>query len=143
MTNVTPTTGALSTSGTTLSTKGASLAPSTPSLGKDAFLQLMMTQLKNQDPLSPSDPTQYLSELSSFSTLEQETNIAASTSAAASQQTSSSALALLGHTVTYTDASTGKAQTGAVQKIDFTANGPTLTIGGIGGISLSSITEAS
>ena len=34
----------------------------------------MMDQLKNQDPLNPSDPTQYLSELASFSSLEQETH---------------------------------------------------------------------
>lgn len=142
MTDVSPTTSATASTGT-LSTSGTSLASSTSSLGENDFLQLMMDQLQNQDPLQPDDPTQYLSELASFSSLEQETNIASSSAAAATQQASASALALLGHTVSYTD-STGATQTGTVTKVDFTSSsGPTLTIGANTGISLSSITEAS
>ena len=35
------------------------------------FLQLLVAQMKNQDPESPSDPTQFVSELAQFSQLEQ------------------------------------------------------------------------
>lgn len=45
-------------------------------LGKDAFLQLLVTQLKNQDPLAPQDNSSYIAELAQFSALEQMTNVA-------------------------------------------------------------------
>ena len=44
-------------------------------LGKDAFLQLLVTQLKNQDPLNPQDNSSYIAELAQFSSLEQMTNV--------------------------------------------------------------------
>jgi flagellar basal-body rod modification protein FlgD len=40
-------------------------------LGRDAFLQLLVTQLKNQDPLSPQDNSAFLAQLAQFSSLEQ------------------------------------------------------------------------
>jgi flagellar basal-body rod modification protein FlgD len=130
-----------STGSTTLSTPGTTIGPSN-TMGSNDFLDLMMDQLKNQNPLSPSNPTQYLSELASFSSLEQETNIATSTSSAATEQASASALAMIGHSVDYTDAN-GDTQTGTVSSVQFSASGPTLTIGTAAGIALGSITEAS
>ena len=38
-------------------------------LGQDAFLQLMVTQLKNQDPFKPVDPSQFLGQLAQFGTV--------------------------------------------------------------------------
>lgn len=40
-------------------------------LDYNAFLQLMMAQMKNQDPTDPVDATQQLAELASFSQVEQ------------------------------------------------------------------------
>lgn len=40
-------------------------------MGKDQFLQLLVTQMKNQDPLNPMDGTQMASQLAQFSTVEQ------------------------------------------------------------------------
>jgi flagellar basal-body rod modification protein FlgD len=40
---------------------------------KNMFLKLMIAQIKNQDPLQPMDPTQYVSQLATFSQLEQQT----------------------------------------------------------------------
>jgi len=45
-------------------------------LGKDDFLQLMITKLQNQDPLSPMQDEDYIAQLAQFSSLEQMTNIA-------------------------------------------------------------------
>ena len=103
----------------------------------------MMDQLKNQDPLDPGDPTQYLSELANFSSLEAQTNTATSTASAAAEQASSSALSLLGHTVDYTDPTSGDVESGTVSKVSFTSSGPTLTIGTATGIPIGSITDAS
>ena len=44
-------------------------------LGKDAFLQLLVAQLRNQDPLEPQDNSSYIAELAQFSSLEQMTNV--------------------------------------------------------------------
>jgi flagellar basal-body rod modification protein FlgD len=140
MSNVTPTTG---TGTGTVSTPGTTLSPSTNGLGENDFLMLMMDQLKNQDPLQPSDPTQYMSELAQFTTLEQEMSISSATQSSATQQAAGSALALLGHNVSYIDPTTGSTISGTVSQVDFTSNGPTLTVGGISGIALSSITQAS
>jgi flagellar basal-body rod modification protein FlgD len=38
-------------------------------LGQDDFLQLMITQLKNQDPFKPLDPSQYVGQLAQFSSV--------------------------------------------------------------------------
>ncbi len=142
-----PTTGVngsstLSTSGTTLSPTSTTGTTPTSGMGENDFLKLMMDQLQAQDPLNPSDPTQFLSELAQFTSLEQQTNIATTAATSATQQANASALALLGHTVSYTDAS-GVAQSGTVTKVDFSASGPTLTIGAASGVSLSSVSEAS
>lgn len=45
------------------------------SLGKDAFMQLLVTQMKYQDPLNPSSDTDYIAQLASFSQLEQLQNL--------------------------------------------------------------------
>ena len=42
---------------------------------ESTFLTLLVTQLKNQDPLNPTDSTQFVSELAQFSSLEQLMNI--------------------------------------------------------------------
>jgi len=139
MSQINPTSGAGSTSGATSTLSGSQ---GSAMLDKDAFLKLMMVQLQHQDPLNPSDPTQYLSELASFTTLEQETNIATSTAQAAAEQHTVAAVALIGHTVTYTD-STGASVTGLVQSVQFTSIGPTLTVNGIAGIDPGTIDEVS
>jgi len=111
-------------------------------LGENEFLQLMMDQLKNQNPLNPSDPTQFVSELAGFTTLEQETNIAQTSAQAAQQQSTATALSLLGHTVSYTDTN-GNTETGLVQKVDLTSSSATLTVGGVAGIAPTRVVEVS
>jgi len=50
----------------------SSAVPSaTNSLGKDAFLRLLTTQLQNQDPLQPVDNQAFVAQLAQFSQLEQ------------------------------------------------------------------------
>lgn len=41
------------------------------SMNYDAFLRLLVAQMKNQDPLNPTDSTQFMSQLASFASVEQ------------------------------------------------------------------------
>ena len=70
-------------------------------LGKDAFLKLLTTQMQQQDPLSPTDNTQFLAQLAQFSSLEQMTNVAAAMDNLAASNTLAQGAALGGRTVTY------------------------------------------
>jgi flagellar basal-body rod modification protein FlgD len=43
----------------------------TKDLGRDAFLQLLTTQLSHQDPMKPEADTEFIAQLAQFSSLEQ------------------------------------------------------------------------
>jgi flagellar basal-body rod modification protein FlgD len=135
---------ATNTTTTTTTTGASATSKSDPLLNKDAFLQLMMAQLSAQDPLSPStnDPAQMIQELAQFTALEQQTNTAQSVAQTAADQQTASAVALLGHTVSYLDSS-GMTQTGTVQKVSLGSSGPTLTISGVTGILPAKVSEVS
>ncbi len=49
------------------------------SLDKDAFLQLLVAQMKYQDPLQPTSNTEYISQFATFSSLEEMQNMSSST----------------------------------------------------------------
>lgn len=55
---------------------GGTQTTGSKSLGKDDFLQLMITKLRYQDPLNPMDDADFIAQLAQFSTLEQMNNIA-------------------------------------------------------------------
>lgn len=56
-------------------TAGSTGTKSTSELGKDQFLQLLVTQLKYQDPLSPMQNEEFIAQLAQFSTLESMKNV--------------------------------------------------------------------
>ena len=68
-------------------------------LGKDDFLKLLITQLSNQDPTSPMEDTQFISQMAQFSSLEQMTNMNKSFNKLATMINSSQATNTLGKTV--------------------------------------------
>jgi flagellar basal-body rod modification protein FlgD len=110
--------------------------------GKDDFLKLLIGQMQHQDPLNPQDSTQYMSQLTQFSILEQTTNAAQTSAANASNEYDAQAIALIGKTVTYTKPDKSEA-TGVVQRVTFSSKGPALTIGDVDGIDPVSVTQVS
>jgi flagellar basal-body rod modification protein FlgD len=73
-----PATGTSSSSSSSSSAAAGSSATATlqaDGLGENAFLNLLVTQMQNQDPLDPEDNTTFLAQLAQFSSLEQLTGI--------------------------------------------------------------------
>jgi flagellar basal-body rod modification protein FlgD len=94
----------------------------------DTFLQLLVSQLQNQNPDNPTDPTQFLSETADFEEVEQLTGLQTSMTSLVSSQQASAATSMLGQQVTGSDPS-GNPVTGVVSGVQLTSNGPVLTVG--------------
>ncbi len=73
MLNLAPTT--VSSSGMFAAVSGRQDKKTADAMGKDAFLMLLIEQLKNQDPLDPMDSTDFTAQLAQFSSLEQLSNV--------------------------------------------------------------------
>jgi flagellar basal-body rod modification protein FlgD len=123
--------------GTSTTTDPSSTAATTQQVDKDLFLKLMVTQLRNQDPMNPTDSSQFLAQTAQFTSLEKLTSMADQSSQALSAQLAFGASGLVGKSVDYTDA-TGAQTNGKVDSVRFTSTGPVLSIGGAD-VSLSSI----
>ncbi|MQT12740.1 flagellar hook assembly protein FlgD [Segnochrobactrum spirostomi] len=104
--SVTSSTGAASKSSSSTSTSTLG------SLNSDTFLKLMLAELKNQDPTSPMDTAQYMSQLASFTQVEQatKTNTKLDTMLSAS---------MIGRTVTSSDGTVS----GTVASVQPSSNG--------------------
>jgi flagellar basal-body rod modification protein FlgD len=76
---ITPTTSAAQAP--TGADQTATAPPKDNSLGKEAFLQLLVTQLQHQDPTQPQDNSQLITQLATFSSLEQLTSMNSSLTA--------------------------------------------------------------
>jgi flagellar basal-body rod modification protein FlgD len=109
-------------------------------LGKDQFLKLFVAQLQHQDPMNPMEDTEFMGQMASFSTLEQVTNLATANAQIAESLSSTSAVSLIGRTVTWTDAD-DVSHTGIVEKVTTAGGTPSLTVGGTDGVELSTISQ--
>ena len=82
------------------------VAAQSATVNYNQFLQLLVAELQNQDPTSPTDPTQYMSQLASFSSVEQQIQ----TNSKLDNMLTSSALtqaeSMIGQTITSPDGST-------------------------------------
>jgi flagellar basal-body rod modification protein FlgD len=127
--------------GTTATSSSSTDLSSTSQVDKDMFLKLMVAQLKNQDPMNPTDSSQFLAQTAQFTSLEKLTDVADQTTQALSAQLAFGASGLVGRSVTYTGAD-GAEKTGTVSTVSFTGNGPMLGIDG-SDVALNSVTGVS
>jgi flagellar basal-body rod modification protein FlgD len=110
------------------------------SLGKDAFLKLLVAQLKYQDPSSPTDGAQFMAQTAQFTQVEKLDAIEAAITSALASQSVYGASSLIGRTVSWT-AADGSTATGTVTSASFSGNGAALNIGSDGTtVALSAIT---
>jgi flagellar basal-body rod modification protein FlgD len=114
----------------------------TPSnaMGQDTFMKLLVTQMRMQNPMEPSDDKEMIAQMTQFSMLEQLTQLATASTASATAGHVSQAVGLIGHDVTYTGAD-GAAATGTVQEVAFKNGQPVLTVGGVQDIAPAQITQ--
>jgi flagellar basal-body rod modification protein FlgD len=85
-------------------------------MGKDMFLKLLVAQMKYQDPANPASSSEFMAQTATFSQVEKLEEIAKQNASMLALQRSSSAGALVGRTVSYTDES-GATTTGTVSAV--------------------------
>lgn len=93
-------------------------------LDYDAFLQLLLAQMNNQDPLNPIDSTEYVSQLATFSNVEQALKQNAKLDQLLVISNISQANAIVGHSITSADG----AVTGEVVSVKIDSAGATATL---------------
>jgi flagellar basal-body rod modification protein FlgD len=120
-------TGAAAGTGSTGTSPSTSAA--TKDFDKDTFLKLLVAQLKYQDPTSPADATQFMSQTAQFTVIEKLDALSALDQKVLDATRAQSAASLIGRQVTYTDYS-GTSRTGTVTGTSFGSQNPTLTIDG-------------
>lgn len=96
---------------------------------KEMFLQLLVAQMRYQDPMNPTDSSQFLAQSAQFTALEKMQTVADQTTALFSAQMAFGASGLIGKQVTWTDAD-GAIQNGSVSGVTFGSTGPVLDING-------------
>ena len=88
---------------TSANTAEAPARTQSSSLDYDAFLQLLIAQMKNQDPTQPMDSAEYMGQLASFSNVEQGINMNARLDALLTAQALTQADGIIGRTLTSAD----------------------------------------
>ena len=104
----------------------------TSNLGKDDFLQLLTTQLKNQDPMNPMEDMDFIGQMAEFSSLEQMLNLNSSVekiNTALTNNTTTQAMMFLGTNVTAEVDDSEEPITGTVSMVGFKDNQPYLKVG--------------
>ena len=125
-------------------TVGASTSTSTTpvtggnTLGKDAFLKLLVAQLRFQDPSKPTDAAQFMAETAQFTLVEKFDQLAAANEQVLNATQTQAATAMVGKQVTWSD-STGT-HSGVVTAVSIKNGSPALKLGELE-VALSSVTE--
>jgi len=126
-------TAAANGSSTTSPQAGAATA-ATPNVSYNQFLQLLLTEMKNQDPTAPMDPTTSISQIATFSQVEQQIQTNSKLDAMLTSSALSQADSVIGRTVTSAD---GTLQ-GQVASVTVSSSGARANLTNGGSIQLTS-----
>lgn len=107
----------------------ATTATRSSAVSKQEFLQLLVAQLRNQDPLKPMENQEFIAQLAQLQTLEQMETLVSASQLSLETQTINQSLELLGQQVEYySDDDT--VQSGVVQSVQVSGGLPTLIVDG-------------
>lgn len=106
---------------------GAGSPPPSTSVGYNDFLQLLIAQMKNQDPTSPTDMAQYMSQFAQLSSVEQAIQTNAKLDALLSASALSQAESLIGRTAAFTGED-GKETSGKITAVHIIQDGAVATL---------------
>lgn len=98
-----------------------------PTVDYNAFLQLLIAQMKNQDPTSPTDMSQYMSQFAQMSSVEQAIQTNAKLDTLLSSTALSQAESLIGRTASFSS-SDGQSTTGKITAVRIIQGGAVATL---------------
>ena len=124
--SVTPVEGTVPTAAPTL---GLLTQTATGSDDKQMFLQLLVAQMRYQDPMNPTDSSEFLSQSAQFNALEKMSQVADQTQQLVNLQVAFGASSMVGRTVTF-GREDGTVGTGTVDTVRFESTGPVLLVAG-------------
>ncbi|MFS3127101.1 flagellar hook capping FlgD N-terminal domain-containing protein [Nocardioides sp. Bht2] len=93
------------------------------------FMELMVAQLRYQDPLNPADSGEFLAQTAQFNALEQMTKVAQQTATMVASQLAFGAAGMVGREVSYLTED-GSTKSGRVSGVTFSSEGPILEVDG-------------
>jgi flagellar basal-body rod modification protein FlgD len=107
-------------------------------MDSDLFMNLLIVQLQNQDPSSPMDTNEMITQTTQLATMEKLSSMEDLSTESFSLQMRGVAAALIGQTVSYTD-DDGVAVSGIATAVSYASGTPTVTVGDVD-IALDAIT---
>lgn len=93
------------------------------------FMQLLVTQLENQDPTQPMDSAAMVQQTTELGMMQEMSSVQTNTTSSVTLQSQAIAADLMGKTITYTDAA-GASASGVVSAVTFAGTAPTVTVNG-------------
>jgi flagellar basal-body rod modification protein FlgD len=108
-------------------TTDTTLSTPSPTVNYNDFLQLLIAQMKNQDPTSPTDMSQYMSQFAQMSSVEQAIQTNTKLDTLLSSTALSQAESLIGRTASFTSAD-GQSTTGKITAVRIIQGGAVATL---------------
>jgi flagellar basal-body rod modification protein FlgD len=125
--------------GTSSSSSSSSTTNASTALTPQDFIQFMVTELQNQDPLDPTDPNQMLSQMSEIGQLQSSDTLQSSLTSMVQQNQVAAASSMIGKLVQGTDANSNQ-QTGIVSAVQVSSTGVNVTLNTGATVPMSNIT---
>jgi flagellar basal-body rod modification protein FlgD len=127
MTGISGTSGTGATSGMWTGNTSETGTVGKAELGKDAFLNLLVAQLKYQDPSSPTDSSQFMQQTATFTMVEKLEELAKAQTSMVNAQNLASATSLVGREISWTEGTATK--TGVVTAVQMNNGTAQLSVG--------------